>query len=68
MNYWLEDKIINPRFAIELTILKFNPDISDKDLLDKREEIFFEAYRLTTSNCTKMYVYDYYLYSRSRYV
>ena len=68
-NCSLTEKSVNPRLAIELAILKFNPDISDEDLLNKREDIFIEAYRLTPSTgSASMYVRDYYLYSRKKMV
>ena len=65
----LYEKRINPRMAIELTILHFQPDISDKDLLDLREQIFLDTYHKTpsTGNAT-MYERVYYLYSRKKYV
>ena len=67
--YHFTEKTINPRLAIELTILKFDPDISDKDLLDKREEIMLEANKITPSyGCASAYVRDYYLYSRKKMV
>ena len=63
----LYNKQINSRMAIELAILHFRPDISDKDLLDLREQIFLDAYHQTPSvgNAT-MYERDYYLYSRNK--
>ena len=65
----LTEKVINPRLVIELTILEFDPEISDKDLLDKREKIMLEAHRVTPSNgCASMYVRDYYLYSRKKFI
>lgn len=67
MHTTLTEKPINPRLCIELTILKYDPNISDKDLLDKREDIMFEAYKATHSNgCATMYVRDYYLYTRKK--
>lgn len=62
---FITEAIVNPRLAIELTILRFDPDISDIDLLNKREEIFLEAYHLTPSGA---YVRDYYIYSRKKMV
>lgn len=47
---FISEKVVNTRLAIGLSILRFDPDISDKDLLDKREEIFLEAYNLTPSS------------------
>lgn len=68
-SYQLTEKSINPRLVIELAILEYDPDISDKDLLDKRERIMVEANKITPSNGNaSMYVRDYYLYSRKRMV
>jgi hypothetical protein len=65
----LAEKPINPRLAIELAILEYEPNISDKDLLDKRERIMLEAYKTTpSSGNASMYVRDYYLYSRKKMV
>ena len=69
MIQYLTEKLINPRLVIELTILKYEPNISDKDLLDKREEIMLKAHKATPSNSSgSMYVRDYYLYSRKKMV
>lgn len=65
----LAEKPINPRLAIELAILEYEHDISDKDLLDKREKIMLNAYRAAPSySNASMYVRDYYLYSRKKMV
>ena len=64
----IPEKSINPRLAVELTILHFNPDISSKDLLDLREEIILEAFRQDKTGVGGMYNRDYYLYSRKCYV
>lgn len=65
----LSEKPINPRLVIELTILEYDPNISDKELLDKREKIMLDAHKTTPSCGTaSMYVRDYYLYSRKRMV
>ena len=53
---------INPRYAIELAILKFNPNISDEDLLNLREEIYLDTIR--KSNPSVAYIRDYTLYSK----
>lgn len=59
------NKQINSRMAIELAILHFQPDISDKDLLNLREQIFLDAYHQTPSNGNAtMYERDYHLYTR----
>lgn len=63
----LTEKIINARLAIELAILESEPNISDEDLLNKREDIFLKAYKISSSNgSATMYVRDYYLYTRKR--
>ena len=68
-------KVVNPRFCIEETILRFNPDISDKDLLDLREEIYLKVWQDPKSSTTVIsspsgyidcYVRDYHLYSRRK--
>lgn len=68
-------KVVNPRLCIEQTILRFNPDISDKDLLDLREEIYLKVWQDTKSAITvipaigghiECYTRDYYLYSRGK--
>lgn len=65
----LYEKPINPRMAIELAILHFKPDISDKDLLDLRERIVLEAFNRTPSiGNASMYERDYYLYIRKKAV
>lgn len=69
MHKTLSEKLINPRLAIELTILKYEPNISDKDLLDKREKIMLDAYKATPSyGNASVYTRDYYLYSRKKMV
>lgn len=49
MEVELVNKTINPRQCIEETILHFNPDISDKDLLDLRERIYYNVWEKTHS-------------------
>lgn len=49
MNHILNEKMINPRQCIEETILHFNPDISDKDLLVLREQIYYDVWQKTHS-------------------
>lgn len=70
-------KFVNPRLCIEEAILRFKPDISDKELLDLREEIYLKVWKETKSNDViplnsvthiECYERDYYLYSRKRYV
>lgn len=69
MNHSLNEKMINPRQCIEETILHFNPDISDKDLLDLREQIYYDVWQKTHSPYGfSTYNRDYYLYSRKKYV
>lgn len=69
MNHILNEKMINPRQCIEKTILHFNPDISDKDLLDLREQIYYDVWQKTHSPYGfSTYNRDYYLYSRKKYV
>ncbi len=69
MNYNLYDKLVNGRQCIEETILRFNPDISDKDLLNLREQIYYDVWEKTSSlSCYSVYSRDYYLYSRKKYV
>lgn len=66
---YFTNKPVNPRMAIELAILHFQPDIGDKELLDLREQIFLEAYHNTPSNGNAtMYERDYYLYTRKKHV
>ena len=60
------EKIVNARECIEETILHFNPDISDKDLLDLREKIFHSTWAKQSG--FGFYARDYYLYSRKKYV
>lgn len=60
----IPEKSINPRLAVELTILHFNPDISSKDLLNLREEIILKAFREDKTGVGGMYNRDYHLYSR----
>lgn len=62
----LYGKTINPREFIEETILHFNPDISDKELLDLREKIYHSTWS-KHSGCGS-YIRDYYLYSRGKNV
>ena len=62
-NNTIPEKSINPRLAVELAILHFDPDISSKDLLNLREEIILEAFKEDKSK-NGMYIRDYYLYSR----
>ena len=60
----ITEKTLNPRRCIEETILYFNPDISDKDLLDLRESIYLKVYRNTPSyNGATAYFRDYRLYA-----
>lgn len=67
MDYSFTDKTINPRLCIEKTILHFNPDISDKDLLDLREQIYYNVWEKTHSPYGfSTYDRDYYLYSRKK--
>ena len=61
------EKAINPRLAVELAILHFDPNISSKDLLDIRERIILEAFKQDKSGVTGIYNRDYYLYSRKCY-
>lgn len=64
-------KFVNSRLAIEETILYFNPDISDVELLNLRESIYYDVWSKTpanTYNATSFYARDYYLYSRKKYV
>lgn len=71
MNHMLNEKTINPRQCIEETILHFNPDISDRELLDLREQIYYDIWLETPSSygygCST-YSRNYYLYSRKKYV
>lgn len=61
----LTEKSINPRLAIELAILEFEPNISNEDLINKREEIMLRAHSMTPSNGNaSMYVRDYCIYSQ----
>ena len=62
----LYGKIVNPREYIEETILRFDPGISDKDLLDLREEIYLYTWK-KHPGCG-YYLRDYYLYSRGKSV
>lgn len=69
MNHILNEKTINSRQCIEETILHFNPDISDKELLDLREQIYYDIWLKTHSPYGfSTYSRDYYLYSRKKYV
>lgn len=69
MNHILNEKMINPRQCIEETILHFNLDISDKDLLDLREQIYYDVWEKEYSPYGfSTYNRDYYLYSRKKYV
>ena len=69
MNFELVNKTINPRLCIEETILHFNPDISDKELLDLREQIYYDVWQKTPSSYGySAYSRNYYLYSRKKYV
>jgi hypothetical protein len=69
MEVELVNKTINPRLCIEETILHFNPDISDKDLLDLREQIYYNVWEKTHSPYGfSTYGRDYYLYSRKKSV
>ena len=69
MYYQIYEKIVNPRLAVELTIIHFNPDISNQDLLNLREEIILDACRKIPNNGQmSAYNRDYYLYSRKCYV
>lgn len=61
--------ILNARQCIEETILHFNPGISDKELLDLRERIYYDVWDKTHSKYGfSMYSRDYYLYSRNKFV
>lgn len=62
----LYEKLLNTRECIEETILHFNPDISDKDLLDLREKIYLYVWG-KSSGCGA-YIRDYHLYSRRKSV
>ena len=56
--------MINARRCIEEAILQFNSDISDKELLDMREEIFLKVWKDAPSyNGYFAYVRDYTLYA-----
>lgn len=69
MTYILHNKVVNARQCIEETILHFNPDISDKELLDLREQIYYDVWEKTANiNGYSAYGRDYYLYSRKKYV
>lgn len=59
-------KIIDPREYIEETILRFNPDITDEDLLNLREEIYLSTWNKHPG--AGYYVRDYYLYSKGKHV
>ena len=68
-NGHIYEKSINPRLAVELTILHFNPEISSEDLLNLREQIILEAFHKEGNNgYPGMYNRDYYLYTRKCYV
>lgn len=69
MQYNLYNKSLNARQCIEETILHFNSDISDEELLNLREQIYYDVWEKTPSlHGYSAYSRDYYLYSRKKYV
>lgn len=63
------EKLINARQCIEETILRFNPDISDEELLKLREEIYYDVWKKTHSPYGySTYAREYYLYSRKKHM
>lgn len=62
----IQNRVIDPRECIEESILHFSQDISDKELLDLREEIYLKVFRKGSGFGT--YGRDYYLRSRKKHV
>ena len=63
-------KLVNTRLCIEEAILELKPDISDQELLNLREKIYYKVWKSSPVYDCKpsSYAMDYYLYSRKRYV
>lgn len=61
-----QNREVDPRECIEESILHFNPDISDKELLDLREELFLAVFH--RGDGFRTYGRDYYLRIRKRHM
>lgn len=62
----IQNREMDTRECIEEAILYFNPEISDKELLDLREKIFHAVFLRGSGFGT--YVRDYYLRIRKKHV
>ena len=62
MNIFVPTYPINPRCSIEITIRKFNPNISDKELIEMREDIYLETIHKTDPSVA--FIRDYRLYTK----
>ena len=62
--------LVNARLCIEEAVLTLKPDISDQELLNLREKIYYKVLESSPVYDFKpsSYIRDYYLYSRKRYV
>ena len=59
---------VNPRLAVEIAILHFDPNISSRELLDLREKIIYDTFHAEEkAGYIGMYVRDSYLYTRKCY-
>ena len=62
MNLFKPTYHINPRYAIEITIRKFNPNISDEELIEMRKDIYLEAIHKTDPSVP--FIRNYNLYTK----